>query len=138
MHLICSAFLQGAEPNDNAVATAHLIHSARPYKAELCLGVYKGQREMSVKLTGFESLSEAISEGQAIISAFGQECVLLVNGNTAHSITARGVVHLGTVCRTTTCPQEAGAESYTQFLDGTYLHVEAAESAQDNEFALAA
>jgi hypothetical protein len=116
--------MQGASQHDNAVATAHLIKAmAKEHlTVEQCIGVFNGQREMSLKVSGFETMSDAISMAQVTLANFGQECALLVDDkNVAWSITARTIISIGPTERTVTNPAEGGAVSYTQLMDGTYL-----------------
>ncbi len=114
--------MQGASPHDNAVATAKLIQAHSHMETEVCLGVYRGQREVSLKIMGFDSKADAINMAQSIIEHFGQECVLLVDEkNAAYSVTARGIAWVGTASRSVTNPQEVGADCFTQFMDGTYM-----------------
>lgn len=116
--------MQGASQHDTAVATANLIRAMdrEHYNTEICFGVFEGQREVSLKVDGFESMQDAITMAQVTIANFGQECALLVDDkNAAWSITARTVVPIGHTERTVTNPAEEGAASYTQLMDGTYL-----------------
>lgn len=143
LYLIVSAYMQGASQHDNAVATAHLIRAmAKEHlTVEQCIGVFNGQREMSLKVSGFESMSDAISMAQVTLANFGQECALLVDDkNVAWSITARTVITIGQAERAVTNPAEDGAASYTQFMDGTYLVARERSNVlvHDDRFALAA
>lgn len=122
MYLIASAFMRGAQAHDNSCATAHLIRAYYEYLPELCVGVYQGQREVSVKLIGFRDQQEAVRIAHSIIASFGQECVLLVtHSGAAYAVTDKAMAYLGNTARSVTDPAKGGAESYTQFMDGTYM-----------------
>lgn len=135
MYLIASAFKRSATAQQNAMATAHLIKAHQLHNPELCFGMYKGEREVSVKLTAFDSQCHAQRIARQIIHTFGQECVLLVlDSGAVMAVTATDGQWLGYAERATVPPAMAGVDSFTQFMDGTVMHV----AVQDALYALAA
>jgi hypothetical protein len=127
--------MRGAEARDNAVATAHLIQAYRMHAPELCLGMYEGQREVSVKLSGFESQEHAQRIARTIIASFGQECVLMVlESGAMMAVTEHDGSWLGGSVREVADPVKGGIASYTMFMDGTVMY----SKTHDALYALAA
>lgn len=120
MRLLVSAFRKGDSPMQNAQATQQLLAylAVLSYDYQLCVGAYKGEREVSAQLTGFRTEEQAISLARRLIGMFHQECAVLVTNNVMCCVTAEGVTPIGLVQFAANQPDSDG---YTQFLDGIYM-----------------
>lgn len=101
MYLIVSAFQSGLTGRENAAATAALIlavelaiegDSKEIRDMDLVTGVYKGDREVSVRLWLHDDLPQAavLALAGRMCAVMKQECVALVDSGTLVLVDAKG------------------------------------------------
>ena len=129
MKLIVSAYREGSSPSMNAIRTASLIRrlQGENLSTELCIGVYKGVREISIIATGMESAARGVDIAKLVLNEFYQTSVYLeVHGAGAsvykdkqQRVTVDGLgKELTTIKATWEGPLP---DSYTETLDGRMI-----------------
>lgn len=121
MKLLVSAFRKECTAHANAANTAALLLRlvATGYTCELCFGMYKGTREITVQVTGFRILEDALSTARTVLRTFKQECALLITEGVASTVGADSVTVIGPAIFAANQPD---CDGHTQYMDGLYLY----------------
>jgi len=126
MKLICSAFRHDMTEEISTINTIrlgqNLIDSG--LDVEICIGHYKGNKEISFLVTGFPSLAHLKYTADNVIVNYGQACCYFEYESEAYLISK----YMKTECIgwETIAPRlpDPAPESYTQLMSGEFIFTE--------------
>lgn len=90
MRLIVSAFVAGATPNENALATAALINSCEEFAMTIVQGCYNGVQETALMLDGFVDIEHLHVTAAELCGWYKQTCVYYSVGGVGSLLHADG------------------------------------------------
>lgn len=132
MRLIISAYRAECNPWHNTLMTSDLLRDIQRsgLRAQLCIGSFGGQREVSVEVTGWQSEQQFSERAELLRARYNQRSVFAVLDGCAYLLTEQGTEYLGEITYDVGYMGDMPASTdHTMYLDGRFMAVRPKEAA---------
>lgn len=129
MRLILSAYRAECTPWHNTLMTSELLRDVQRsgLRAQLCIGSFNGQREVSVEVTGWRDEAQLAERAELLRNRYNQRSVFAMLDGCGYLLTEQGTEYLGVV--TYDVGDMPAGSDHTMYLDGRCMAIRPKEAA---------